>query len=115
MANGKVGAPPGNNNGSKNRIWTLAIEKALKKRSKSDQMEELIELAEVLLDNCRDGDMVAIKELGDRLEGKPTQTVERNDTRTITLIERRIVQVEDQRKPIEGEIIHEPLENKQND
>jgi hypothetical protein len=74
MAN-KVGAPVGNNNGQKNRIWTLAIQKALEQRSKGDQMKSLIELANKLIDNCLEGDMTALKEFGDRMEGKPQQSV----------------------------------------
>lgn len=71
----KGGAPLGNNNAGKNRLWSLAIKKALKKRSKSEQLEELEDLAEVLLDKCKEGDMAALKELGDRLEGKPNQSI----------------------------------------
>lgn len=71
----KGGAPVGNNNASKNRIWTLAIMKALRKRSKSEQLEELEVIAEKLLDNCLSGDNVALKELGDRLEGKAVQSI----------------------------------------
>jgi len=105
MANGKPGAPLGNTNGSKGRPWTHAINRALAKRSKTEQHEELIAIAEALLDKAKDGDMVAIKEIGDRLDGKPMQAIERTDTKTITLIERRIVQVEDQRPPIEGQAV----------
>lgn len=71
-----MGAPIGNNNATKNRLWTLAIQKAIERRSsKKDQLEALIELAENLLAKVDEKDMTAIKELGDRLEGKPHQTI----------------------------------------
>ena len=84
MAEGKVGAPLGNNNGQKNRVWSLALEKALENRSKGDQMKSLIELANALIAKCLEGDMVALKELGDRIEGKPLQSIH-NFERTIDI------------------------------
>lgn len=77
-----MAAPIGNHNAGKNKIWSLAIQKALRKRSKSEQLEELEELAEVLILKCREGDLQALKELGDRIEGKPMQSVEMNVNRT---------------------------------
>lgn len=81
MSENKRGAPLGNTNSAKNRVWSLAIQQALSKRSKGDQMKTLRELAEVLLSRCDEGDLSALKELGDRLEGKPLQSVEMNVTR----------------------------------
>mgnify|MGYP003389918194 FL=1 len=76
MSKNRRGAPSGNNNAGKNKIWTLAIQKALLKRSKGDQMAALVGLAEKLLAKCAKGDMTALKELGDRLEGKVPQAIE---------------------------------------
>lgn len=72
------GAPKGNQNARKGKLWTQAIERALKKRSKSktDMIEALDEIAEKLLAACDNGDLSALKELGDRLEGKAAQAVE---------------------------------------
>lgn len=75
------GAPIGNRNSAKNKIWTRAIQEALEKRSRSDRYSALQDLAEKLLMKCDEGDMTALKELGDRLEGKPMQSVEMNVTR----------------------------------
>lgn len=69
-----VGAPKGNKNAKKAKIWTAAIERALEKRSK-ESFQELDRCAEALIDQCLKGDMTALKELGDRLEGKPAVTV----------------------------------------
>lgn len=68
------GAQPGNRNAAKAKIWTAAIERALAKRSRDRGIEAVDELAENLLSLCSQGDMVALKELGDRLEGKPHQS-----------------------------------------
>ena len=84
MADGKVGAPLGNNNGQKKRVWSLAIEKALENRSKGDQMKSLIELANALIAKCLEGDMVALKELGDRVEGRVHQSLELSGNVTVT-------------------------------
>lgn len=70
----EVGAPKGNQNAKKAKIWTAAIERALEKRSKA-AFDEIDRLAEKLLDQCAEGDLQALKELGDRLEGKPGQSV----------------------------------------
>lgn len=67
MAN--AGAPSGNNNASKNKMWTEAI------RKKIVQKKALEQLADVLIDKALEGDMTALKEIGDRLEGKPNQSV----------------------------------------
>lgn len=69
-----MGAPAGNQNATKAKVWTAAIERALQKRG-TKKINALDDLAEKLLANCDLGDMQALKELGDRLEGKPAQTV----------------------------------------
>jgi len=73
-----AGAPKGNQNASKGnrRIWLAAIERALKKRSLTSRVEALDELAEKLLQACDSGDVPALRELGDRLEGKPIQQLD---------------------------------------
>ena len=70
-----AGAPLGNKNAAKAKLWSAAIERALKKRSRVDAKEALDALAEKLLAKCDSGDITALKELGDRLEGKPAQGI----------------------------------------
>ena len=70
------GAPEGNQNYLKGRRWRDAIDRALARRSKGDAILALDELAEKLLQACDEGDITALKELGDRLEGKPVQSTE---------------------------------------
>ncbi len=85
-----AGAPEGNQNSSKNnRLWAETIKRAV---TQSDS-ERLRRIAEALLTKAEDGDMSAIKELGDRLDGKAQQTIDANITGelNITKIERSIV------------------------
>lgn len=71
-----MGAPVGNTNSANGRRWRQAITRALQKRSRSDSLEALDELAEKLLALCDQGDLQALKELGDRVDGKSSQSHE---------------------------------------
>jgi hypothetical protein len=71
-----MAAAKGNQYAAKSRVWTEAINRALEARSRRDQVVALEQLAEVLLTKAEQGDMAALKELGDRIEGKSTQAVE---------------------------------------
>jgi hypothetical protein len=72
-----MGAPIGNQNAKRQRIWHAAILRALDARDKSriDGKKELDALAEKLLDLVATGDLAALKEFGDRLDGKPAQAI----------------------------------------
>ena len=72
-----VGAPKGNKNATKGRPWRDAIDRALviRERSRIDGKAALDALAEQLLLKCDDGDISALKELGDRIEGKSAQAL----------------------------------------
>jgi hypothetical protein len=65
-----AGPPPGP---KKNKIWREALERAIKRREHDDP-QALEKLADSLLCKVSEGDVGAIKELGDRLDGKVTQT-----------------------------------------
>ena len=89
-----VGGQPGNQNAARGRVWRDAINRALENRSRVDQVHALDVLAEKLLAKCDEGDMQALKELGDRIEGKPAQPIsgdEENPVRFISRVERVIV------------------------
>ena len=72
-----MGAPVGNQNGAKAKVWRAAIDRALERRSASrlDGIKEIDALAEKLLDAVATGDLPALKEFGDRLDGKPAQAI----------------------------------------
>lgn len=72
-----MAAPKGNSNAAKAKQWSAAIERALDKRVPGKtRAEALDDLAEKLLRQCEEGDLSALKELGDRLDGKPSQQID---------------------------------------
>lgn len=70
-----MAAPVGNQNAAKAKVWAAAIERALEARSRLEQKNALDTLAGVLLDLAATGDVKALRELGDRLDGKPAQAI----------------------------------------
>ena len=97
-----MGAPEGNQNAKNGKLWRQAIQRALEKRAADNgrhKNAELDELAEKLLCACHDGDLSALKELGDRLEGKPAQAIVGDDEydpfRMVQKVVREIVRASD--------------------
>jgi hypothetical protein len=70
-----MGAPVGNQNAAKAKVWHAAILRALDKRGAGDRVAALDELAGKLLELVATGDLAALKEFGDRMDGKPAQAV----------------------------------------
>lgn len=77
-----VGGQPGNNNAGKNKPWREAIAWALEKHklSQTDRAQALRDIATQMIDKALGGDMAAMKELGDRLDGKAPQDVQLNSS-----------------------------------
>jgi hypothetical protein len=81
---GVGGAPKGNNNAGKAKIWTAAIERALAKRGKKGGIAAALEeLAEKFLAQCDKGDLAAFRELGDRMQGKSVAVIGTDDDKPI--------------------------------
>lgn len=93
-----MAAPAGNQNAAKAKVWHAAVLRALRKRSKSDQLEALDDIAEELIKLCASGDLPALRELGDRLDGKPAQAITGADGGPLQIekIERVIVDKPDE-------------------
>lgn len=69
-------APLGNRNAAKAKVWHAAIMRALERRKPADERIQAIdELADKLLELVAQGDLAALKEFGDRMDGKPAQSV----------------------------------------
>ncbi len=66
---------PGRSGKRMDSLWADAIRRAIKRREESNP-QALEWMAEVLLNKAAEGDMAAMKELGDRLDGKPKQRTE---------------------------------------
>lgn len=79
MANGKTGAPKGNQNASKGRRWFEAIDKALKqyvdKKKKIEAGQALDRIARIVVKEALEGSFWAIEEIADRLDGKAAQSL----------------------------------------
>lgn len=74
---GKRGGQPGNNNGGKTKIWSDAIRRALL-RVEADELggrKTLDKLADAIVSKALQGDVAALKEIGDRVEGKVAQPI----------------------------------------
>lgn len=75
------------------KLWREALRRQVLKRVEKEQ--NLDRLASVVFNKALDGDMVAAKEIGDRLDGKPAQAIVGDDdadpVRVITEIRRTIV------------------------
>ena len=85
-----MGAPLGNQNSSKaNRLWAETIRRAV---VQSDG-EQLRRIADKLLFLAESGDIQAMKEIGDRLDGKPSQQLDvaNAEGKPFEMIQRTIV------------------------
>jgi hypothetical protein len=64
------GAQPGNDNAAKGKKWKDALHYALTK-----DKDALNRVAKALIAKAEEGDVTAIKELGDRVDGRVTQPI----------------------------------------
>jgi hypothetical protein len=67
------------------RPWKLAIHAALQMKSIDGMRRKLDDIAETLVALAVGGDMAAIKEIGDRMDGKPAQAIVGDDSQPVTL------------------------------
>lgn len=76
----EVGAQPGNQNAKKAKRWHDAITRALAKVELGKGVEAGLDKCAVQLVNAAvAGEQWALKELGDRLDGKPAQAITGGD------------------------------------
>lgn len=69
------GGQPGNQNAAKGRLWHDAIKRAVARKYNGDLNHGLDTLADKLIEAVSNGDLPAIKEFGDRIDGKPAQAL----------------------------------------
>lgn len=73
------GAPLGNQNAKKGKLWADALRRAIRESIDGEDFDaKLAVLAKSLVTTAKNGDLQALKEIGDRLDGKPSQTLEAN-------------------------------------
>lgn len=96
-----MAAPIGNQNAARAKVWRAAIERALERRtqSRTDGIKEIDALADKLLTLVAAGDLPALKEFGDRIDGKPAQAIvgdnDADPVSVVAKIERAIVRPKD--------------------
>jgi len=65
-----VGGQPGNNNAGKGKMMRSVIKQRLEER------QAAVLIADALIEKAIDGDLGAIKEVNDRLDGKAPQAID---------------------------------------
>ena len=65
-----MAAPKGNNNATKGSLWADALRMELAR-----DKQRIRRLTQALLDKAETGDVSALKEIGDRLDGKAMQPI----------------------------------------
>lgn len=78
-----MAAAEGNEYSSKNnRLWANTLRRAI---AQGDG-ERLRRIADRLLDQAEEGNIQAIKEIGDRLDGKPAQVIQGDADNPLTVV-----------------------------
>lgn len=79
-----MGAPQGNQNARKGRLFEQALTREIKQRDLQDgDGETLRKLAAVILDKGLAGDVVAARDVRDTLDGRPAQTIQGPDGESV--------------------------------
>jgi len=92
---GNIGGQLGNRNSAKGREWSDAVRKVANEECPKKRRKRLINIAYTLIEMAEGGNMSAIIEIGNRLDGKPMQSIEGDFKQEITKIERVIVKPDD--------------------
>lgn len=74
-----MGAPVGNQNARNAKVWQQAIKRALARASGKNVDAGLDVLADKVVSAAQMGEQWAIKEIGERLDGKPAQVIVGDD------------------------------------
>jgi len=98
-----AGAPVGNQNAKKGRMWAKALEREVARLESGDLEAGLARIARRVVRVADQGDeekaIWAFKEIGDRLDGKPAQAIvgdsDADPINVVAKIERTIVHTKD--------------------
>jgi hypothetical protein len=69
------GAQPGNQNARKAKLWEQALKRALARSSGSTVDAGLDKIADIVVTNALNNDARSIDEIGNRMDGKPAQSI----------------------------------------
>ena len=67
------------------KVWRDAVMRAVARRESKKDPQALEKLADSLVAKGLDGDVSALKEIGDRLDGRPAQTVQGNPDQPVSM------------------------------
>jgi len=83
------GGQKGNNNAAKGREWFEALRYALAnyEDDKTKRGQALKRIGKKLIEKALEGDMMAIKEIGDRIDGKAVQVIDATVTEVTSAAE----------------------------
>jgi hypothetical protein len=70
-----MAAPIGNTNAANAKIWQQALKRALARKANSTVDSGLDTLADKVIDKAWEGDVWALTEVGNRMDGKPAQAL----------------------------------------
>jgi len=82
-----MGAPKKNNNAAKGRDWRDALMYALDNYKGSKKGMALRDIGAKLIEMAMNGDIQAIKEIGDRIDGKAVQVIDATVTEVTSAAE----------------------------
>jgi len=66
-------------NKGKDKLWSDAVRRAVLRTVEGTKTKRLDQLADKLVSEAADGNVIALKEIGDRLDGKPVQAIAGED------------------------------------
>lgn len=94
----------GNLGGSKPRPWADALRSALNQIDPETKKKKLLALADRMVAAALDGDIAAMREIGDRIEGKPAQAIshENADGSPISIVIATAIPIEAADHPVES-------------
>lgn len=75
-----MAAAKNHKSGKSDKIWRAAIMRAVNRLSTDRKTKHLDILAHRLIKTASEGDVQALREIGDRLDGKPTQGIDLSPT-----------------------------------
>lgn len=89
-----MGAPTGNRNAAKAKEWRDTIKYALDnyESSRVERGQALRGIATKLIEQALEGDHAAIKEIGERLDGKASQPISGDEENPLNVISSIIVE-----------------------
>ncbi len=80
-----AGAPIGNQNAKQGAEWRSAIKRALSRKSGENWRKGLDELADKYIEAAANGDAWALKDIADRLDGRPAQSMKMESDGPLTI------------------------------